>query len=414
MVSALIISVGGSPEPVIFSVQERSPSHVCFFASQQSVDLVGDIKRRVAMPFTDHKIIVDDADDLTICYEKALECFDWIAKELPPESPKVVDVTGGTKAMTAALAIAAVARGAAFSYVGGERRDKGGLGVVESGSERLRESVNPWELFAVEAKRNAARYFNTHQFEAAAEELAAIMPRLRELDRSLLEPIRDAAHAYLEWDRFEHERAVESLREASRKLSERLPLVTSPIRAVLADFHRTLVGTLASLNMLRGQTKNFAEPHPLMAADLVANAARRIEEGRNDDAVARLYRALEFIGQYAFEGKFKVPTGSVPPEVLPEQIRSDYEAKYREAGEPHLKLPLLATFRALQEAGDPLGARFSADFEEIKKLMSARNESILAHGSKPVKKQTAEKLMEIVRGYVPAGHQLVEFPKLSL
>lgn len=316
--------------------------------------------------------------------------------------------------MTAALAIAAVARGASFSYVGGGRRDKGGLGVVETGSERLRESVNPWELFAVEEKRTIARSFNTRQFEAAADAVAAMAPRLRDQDRSLLEPIGDAAHAYLEWDRFDHPKAVEFLKESDRKLSERLPLVTAPIREVLADFHRRLQFTLANLQMLRGRTKNFAELHPMMAVDLVANAARRIEEGRNDDAVARLYRAIELIGQCAFEKRFGVPTGSVTPEVLPEQIRSEYEAKYRESGEPHLKLPLFATFRALQEVEDVLGARFLADRDQVDKIMSARNNSILAHGVQPVKKQTAEKFLEIVTGYLPAGSELVEFPKLSL
>jgi len=414
MGSVLIISVGGSPDPVIFSIQQRSPDYVCFFASQDSVDLVGDIKRRVAKPLSDRKVIVDEVEDLTTCFEKALECFDWIERELPPETTKVVDVTGGTKAMTAALAIAAVARGAAFSYVGGERRDKGGLGVVETGSERLRESVNPWELFAIEAKRNIAHFFNARQFEAAAEAVAIITPRLRDLDRSLLEPIGDAARSYMEWDRFDHRAAVDFLKEANRKLSERLPLVTAQIREVPAEFCRQLEGTLANLQMLRNRTKDFTALHTMMAADLVANAARRIEEGRNDDAVARLYRALELIGQCAFEKRFGMPTSSVPPEVLPEQIRSEYAAKYRESDEPHLKLPLFATFRALREVEDTLGARFSADRDQVDKIMSARNNSILAHGVQPVKKRTAEKFLEIVTGYLPAGSELVEFPKLIL
>jgi CRISPR-associated protein (TIGR02710 family) len=414
MPSALIISVGGSPEPLVFSIQERSPECVCFLVSQQSVDLVGEIKQRAARPFADYKVIVDDAEDLTACYQKALECFDWIENRLAPGTPKVVDVTGGTKAMTAALAIAAIARGAVFSYVGGERRDKGGLGVVETGSERLRESFNPWELFAVEAKRDIAGYFNGHQFEAAAATAAGIIPKLPEPDRSVMDPIRDAALAYAAWDRFDHPGAIAPLKEANRKLSERLPLVQGRTQNTLANFHEQLAHTLNALNNLRGRTKNFTEKHPLMAADLVANGARRMQEDRNDDAVARLYRALEMIGQCAFETRFHVSTGKVPPEIIPARIRAEYEDRYRDPDEPLLKLPLFATFRVLRESNDPLGARFAEDGEQVQKIMSARNDSILAHGGQPVKRQTAEKFIEIVVRYLPTGHDLVKFPRLSL
>jgi CRISPR-associated protein (TIGR02710 family) len=409
MATALIVSVGGSPEPIIFSIQRRSPERVCFFASQQSVDLIGDIKKSVPS-ITDHKVLVDDAEDLTHCYEKALECFDW-AEQAIPGCDKIADVTGGTKAMTAALAIAAVARGAAFSYIGGERRDRGGVGVVETGSERMRESVNPWALFAVEERREIARHFNSFQYLAAADSVAAILPRLRSSDAALLEPIGDAARGYLEWERFNHASAVDPFKEAERKLRERLPLAGARERAALESFHEQLARNLANLQTLRGKTRDFQKLHPLMAADLVANARRRIEQARYDDAVARLYRAIEMIAQCTFQECFRSSTANANIDQLPTQVRAEYE-KYRDA-QGKLKLGLFATFGALKADGVDIGIRFTGD-TEIQHLLSARNGSILAHGIQPVAQAAAESLLQALMRYLPDATELVQFPKLTL
>ena len=410
MATALIVSVGGSPQPIVFSIQRRSPERVCFFASQQSVDLIGEIKKSVP-EIRDHKVLVDDAEDLIHCYERALECFDWVEQAIPG-CDKIADVTGGTKAMTAGLAIAAVARGAAFSYVGGDQRDRAGLGVVETGTERMRESVNPWALFAVEERRVVARHFNSFQFAAAADALKEMLPRLRRSDAALLEPIQDAARGYVEWERFNHAGAVEALKEAERKLRERLALAGLRDRVPLESFHQQLARNLANLQTLRGQTRDFRKLHPLMAADLIANAARRIQETRYDDAAARLYRALEMIGQSAFETRFGASTSDAPIDNLPGQIRAEYESRYR-SSEGKLELPLFATFRALAEDGLDLGKRFGQD-PEVKKVLSGRNSSILAHGTQPGSKRAADSFMKTVSSYLPAEIELVEFPKLSL
>jgi CRISPR-associated protein (TIGR02710 family) len=412
MAKALIISVGGSIEPVIYSIRQRSPDCVCFLASQRSVDLVGEIRRAASLTTPDHKIIVDDAEDLTHCYEKALECFDWVERQLPGCST-IVDVTGGTKAMSAALAIAAVARGGSFSYVGGERRNGDGLGVVETGSEHLRESVNPWELFAVEGQRNIAHALNTFQYAAAAQIVAATIPRMRDPDRALLEPVGDAVKGYLEWDCFKHGAAVQYLKDADRKLGERLRTARQGLRQPFELFHEQLSLSLANLHRLRAATHDFKKTHPLLAVDLVANAQRRIEEGRFDDATARLYRALEMIGQCAFENRFGTSTGDARLEQLPDELRSEYERKYRSA-EGKLELGLLATFVVLEKSGDEIGQRFATNTAEIKKMLNGRNNSILAHGELPISRHAAESFMEIVKRHLLANAELVEFPKLSL
>lgn len=145
MPDALIISLGGTPEPVIASIETHAPRAVCFFASDQSVDLVGSIKdtlRQKGVVFKDTKVLCDDINDLVHCYERALTCAERLLRVDPDLAPDdvVVDYTGGTKTMTAALALATVGKGFRFSYVGGKTRTKDGLGVVVSGKEVLTSS----------------------------------------------------------------------------------------------------------------------------------------------------------------------------------------------------------------------------------------------------------------------------------
>ncbi len=102
MPGALVISVGGTPDPVVYALREASPEFVCFLVSQRSMDLLGEIKARVERRFDDYKVPIDDPDDLIECYQKAVECLRRTeARSWAPESI-VVDYTGGTKTMTAA------------------------------------------------------------------------------------------------------------------------------------------------------------------------------------------------------------------------------------------------------------------------------------------------------------------------
>ena len=190
MPQAMIVSLGGSPEPLIKTLSEQRPQLVCFLASQESVDLVGTIKEAVTrggVNFRDYKVLVEDINDLAHCYQKALACADWIARQSVPAVDVIVDYTGGTKTMTAALVLATVSRGFRFSYVGGTRRTKGGLGVVESGSEEIRLGPNPWELFAVQERQRLAQYFNSYQFAACRTLIQGGTDRLGEDEKQRFE-----------------------------------------------------------------------------------------------------------------------------------------------------------------------------------------------------------------------------------
>ena len=148
MTQAMIISLGGSPEPLVRSIAEHRPQFVTFLASQDSVVLLGKVMELLdqgGVPRPEHRVVLaDDVNSLVHCYEKALKCARWLEDREFQADEVVVDYTGGTKSMTAALALATVGKGYRFSYVGGTSRTKGGLGIVETGSEAVHTGVSPW------------------------------------------------------------------------------------------------------------------------------------------------------------------------------------------------------------------------------------------------------------------------------
>ncbi len=88
-----------------------------------------------------------------------------------------------------------------------------------------------------------------------------------------------------------------------------------------------------------------------------------------------------------------------------------FTSKYSSGG--RMKLALNAAFEALEAASDGLGRRFIED-SQIKKLLSSRNDSILAHGQTPISERTARDLRERVLFYLPPDFSFPRFPTLSL
>jgi len=170
MGKALICSVGGTVEPLVASIAEHRPELAVFFASEQTIEEIGSVKQRLQerqVQIKNRNVLTRDAQDVLACYEAALQCADLALAGGRPAAEVVVDFTGGTKAMSAALALATVGNGFMFSYVGGSTRSYQGRGVVVSGSERIVQRRDPYMLYAVHERRRPAQYFNGYQFRAA-------------------------------------------------------------------------------------------------------------------------------------------------------------------------------------------------------------------------------------------------------
>jgi CRISPR-associated protein (TIGR02710 family) len=412
-IHAMIVSVGGSIEPLVTTLRTHRPTVVIFFASEQTVEQIGAIKdqvRDLGIPTTDRKVITRDPQDLVTCYAEAIRCAEQIADlHIPPERV-AVDFTGGTKVMSAALALATVGKGFSFVYVGGRERSKEGRGVVITGSESIIHRDDPFAVFAVEERRRLALLFRTYQFTAAQALTRSVLLRpLCEPDRLAFELVGDLAKGYLLWERFEYQRALEVL---GRCLSRWAMVVRANPAIRYAAVLPMLEANVAWLEQLAKQTGGFRRYHQLFIADLLANADRRAAEGSYDDAIVRLYRALELGAQIAIERRLGCGTDRVPVEAIPDTVRSEFLARYRPEDGGTLKLPLEASYRLLAALGEPEGRQFEQQGERFKKVQSARNASWLAHGTTSGTEAGYRDLREVVLAIL-GGQPPIPFAMLN-
>ncbi|MCE7874844.1 TIGR02710 family CRISPR-associated protein [bacterium CPR1] len=161
--TALIVALGKSPEPVACSIQGHKPDFVCFYTSQESVESIPLVRQKASHQFSDHKVLVEEIEDLQHCYERALNCCRKVEEQGFKPEEIVVDYTGGTKPMTAALVLAGITRGYRFCYVGGRERDNERRGIVVEGTSELRHSENPWDVLAVSDLEQIAWAFNSQR-----------------------------------------------------------------------------------------------------------------------------------------------------------------------------------------------------------------------------------------------------------
>lgn len=406
-IRAMILSVGGTPDPLIASLSELQPEFACFLASQQSVDGVARIKSACEWLVADEKEIVEDPEDLVQCYEAAIRCFDRVNARGFSLSEAVVDYTGGTKSMSAALAMATAARGVSFCYVGGTARSKRGLGTVEAGTERVRVQVNPLVLYAIEERRRAVSAFNSARFVEAEESFCMIASLATDDYARLARVLEGISRAYGAWDRFAHKEALSAFGDPLKRAAD---VVLFPIARKHGAFFDMVRANRSWLARLSEKTKEFSLPDPTFVTDLVANAKRRIAESKYDDACARLYRAIEMHGQIAFNARFGCEASKARLERLPETLRTEYR-RYSDDGVT-AKLALSPVFRALEAAGDPAGALFAERANDFMAVMDVRNGSILAHGVRPVKLETAKRILDLTVDLTGCDGLTPAFPRL--
>jgi CRISPR-associated protein (TIGR02710 family) len=409
---ALIISVGGTIEPIVVSIAQHRPALVVFFASEETIESIGAIKARLheqRVAIQNRNIMIPDAEDLEICYEKALECAEVALKEGRSAADVVVDFTGGTKAMTAALTLATVGKGFTFSYVGGRERSKEGRGIVMTGGERIVRRRDPFVLYAVHERRRLAQCFNQYQFQAAQAVARDLQARpIHEPDRMAFEFVANVAAGYEAWDRFLFEPAQQLLKSASRKWA---PAIRANPSLRYAALQTTIEAHSRRLDLISEKTKRLREVHPVLAEELLGNAKRRAEEGKYDDAIVRLYRALELGGQIAVQKALGCGTDKVPVDRLPTKLRDEYRQRY-ERQPNFVQLALDATYRLLEALDQREGKKFASRAEQFKKVQSARNDSWLAHGLGACRDETYGSLSLLVREILEI-EEGPSFPKLD-
>jgi CRISPR-associated protein (TIGR02710 family) len=328
-----------------------------------------------------------DGQDLASCLDRLRqltpEVGEWVARG--PGFQVVVDFTGGTKCMSASIGLQASRWPCLFSYVGGSERTKDGVGVVVSGAEKIVHQANPWDALGHQAVEDFVVLFDQRAFVAAAKVAGVAKTRVSRPDRKReIAVLEQLAKAFDAWDRFDHQSSSATFDNVAKSAND--------LRAVLgpAQGNQVLDSVRRLANHL-GELCRAAPPSRHHVLDLLANAKRRKDEGRVDDAVARLYRTIEAVAQVALKESHGIEsTEKVPLDRVPESLRPEWASRAKDGV---VALGLQDAYALLASLNDPLGEKFrSAALNGTKSPLAARNRSILAHGFDRVSEGVFDKL----------------------
>ncbi len=374
----LVCTVGGSADPIVTAIRETRPSCVIFVcssgerSSRSMVEGENGIAARSGLKPGAWKVFEVPPDEPTEIFVSCRHLLGEL-RRTNPQPEVIVDYTGGTKSMSLGLALAALTRETALQVTTGARAD---LVKVTGGTEHavqvpvglvyaefaVDEAASAWSRYAYE---DAARLLQPayHAFLHAAAEDTRLRGRRDRVKRTLW-----AARMFAAWDRFAHGEA------RSLWLEERLDQLPG-----MPPYGK-------ALEMLSAENRE-----PLILLDLWHNALRRASRGRFDDALARLYRLVEWSAQYLLRTERGIETAAFDPAMLPEgELRSRLASRMNRRG--RVPIGLFDAFAVLRQLlpDHPLAAALAVPFagetplHRLQQWIERRNHSILAHGFVPV------------------------------
>lgn len=400
---ALLMSVGagkGVENAIAQSVNQHNPSAAAFLVTERSCQTLAEASKTLREIHSNEqaaelleaadseglcvRVSDSEAEDITACYRAAVRALELLADRGASASAVTVDFTGGTKAMSGGLVLAAVYAGCkSLSYVGGSVRDEAGR--VVRGAEAI-ASRAPLQIHIDLITGHIIESFNHLRFGTCRAEADWVESKM---DLSLaphIRAVRVLADFYEAWDRFDHTAAVErvkDVKDAEREWEIDTQCNRSVVH-VLADARQEPLH-----NLLAGDKAGY------LMADIYANAHRRMSEGRFDDAAARLYRVTELAAQVALQRDFGQSTSSVDRDFLAARgLLESYANSVNRKND--IQLGLYNAYRLLKDLGSPVGGVY-LDNESFQKHINVRNESILAHGIAPVDRAACEKLSKDAR-----------------
>lgn len=302
-------------------------------------------------------------------------------------SSMVADFTRGTKAMSAGLALASVAHGiGSLRYIGAKKRDARGMAIP--GAE-VPSETSPESVLQRQAILRGISHLRAGNFKAAASLFPGWPtfqypgPRSKEIRW-----LGWAAAFWGAWDTFDYK--VASQLAALDGLPTEWP---AWVREFLpSDEQKKVLKVLCGPEPPKNKDNLRWCRH--LAADLLANAGRRISEGQAEEALVRLYRVFELMGQLRLFGhdldtaRLSASDPRVSKWLQDKAIRltPNHDGSYQIGRE--------MTASLLSSLGDPLAAKLE-NLDWLGEFQPRlRNTSILIHGFKA---RTRQRVKEVLR-----------------
>jgi CRISPR-associated protein (TIGR02710 family) len=403
----LIVSVGGSPEPILKAVELHRPDEVIFACSappcerpsldqvigegtpcvhrfsdreEQRPNLVAQLGLQGFRP--DLQIIeLPDPDDLNECLQRLRRFVKGLEQRFS-HLDLCGDFTGGTKSMSTALAFTLLDNRASLSVVSGRRdnlvriEQSEGLRIVDPIpflAHRLLQERLPPLLEAHLYGRARSLLYDFHKDQA---------DQLNSQQQDALITLINQLHVLVLWDRFRWREALDAAQAC--EFDQIWPELNSWWERVEAsiDWDPSLDPPIS----ITGYE---------LVQDLLLNAERRGCRGWYDDAVARLYRATELLAQTYIRLELQLQGA---PDWSQRKLQLATGEWFDNTGVSGLYYWLQdhEAHRGKGKADKGLGSIYARQRYELKQLFSTRNQSLLGHGLQPISEVTWKSLQERV------------------
>lgn len=409
MTRGAIFSVGGTTAPIIEALKRNPVECALFVVSEKSEKQVSES----ILPATGYSlqwecVRLKDADDLNTCYQQIRSALrDWIERRGLCNDDLYFDLTGGTKPMSAALTLAAVERVPRYHYVSGDR-EKDGLGTVISGTEKAVTGLNPWTQIAIRQRELATRLYEQGHVEAAAELLEQAAQVASDKSETL-KAFAGLCRVLSKLDLFEFKRASNELSPLEHRLE--ITFENRGDQRIIAWLHK-LRTHLQALDSERSRQQDY----PCSLVELLANARRRRRQARFDDAVARLYRAVELFAQNRLHAAFGATSGRISLDRIDGSLSAVLRAAFPEdlIDGNRLQLGCAKAFAALKHSPSADDHRLPAAYERLKPALQKRNQSWLAHGTRPAAASDFDQMWDLVLRELGINTESIpDWPELS-
>ncbi len=394
----LLCTVGGSHQPILEAIRSNSPDYVCFFCTDRDQasgkpgsigQVIGkgnvikanpedgkptlpNIPTQAGLDGSKFKTCKVPADDLDGAFFAMRAAIVDLTQRFPG-ARLVADYTGGTKTMTAALVCAALDRDDIdLQLVTGARADL--VRVADRTEQTVTASVTRLRL-----DRAMAPYLEAWRrfaYREAAVGLEGIRATADAPDGTRLQFARALSHALALWHDFDHVRALGLIEPYVRRVAPCYPDLLPALRLLTHEGN--------------------PEREPMRLFDLWLNAQRCAAQGRYDDAVARVYRLLEWTAQWQLRRRLGVETADFPRERLPDDVavQPDRNGKF--------KLGLWSAWQVVKADVGMAGSAKAFIVEQenkLKDLLAIRNQSILAHGFQPIAEADWKQMQQWVKDH---------------
>lgn len=427
-VDYLVMSVGTSYEPLVLNILLTRPKKVLFLYTEETEGVLEKIVSFCQLPVCIFdKRQVHKTNPIDTYREIKGAYLRWKKPE------KIyIDFTGGTKAMSAAAAMAGAMIQVQLVYVGTNEylRD---FRKPNPGSETMYFIDNPLALFGDLEIEKAFVLFTQKNYAGAKEKLQVLKEDVPEPNiRQQLNFAYELSKTYEAWDALEFERAYEYMAKLNREIKRDSAMHPE---FLMMDFREQLmrqeqilqylcqIPTLLEERRQMEVLKNKEQMSALMFT-MYENALIREQQDKYDMATLLLYRLLEMIEQkrlavynlfvskmdylqivYNLDQTPEVEemTAREKMEWLKESMQYVKKQVFKRDASAYLpeQISLLEGFMLLLVLGDEISQHKNGkEIEKLKRIRSMvylRNNSIFAHGLGPVNREDFLRFKEFVQ-----------------